>query len=55
MNNFWDGKCFPCIIWIAAITIVILTIGSVKQNKKTKIKHNDTQKISKNIRSNNRR
>lgn len=51
MHNFWDGKCFPCIIWIVVITIAALTVSSIK-NKPTKKHEKDTNRIrsTKNIR-----
>ena len=60
MHSFWEGKCFPCIIIAVTITIILLTVGSVGSIKpskgtKNKTKQNDSTKISKNIRSFNKR
>lgn len=51
MHNFWDGKCFPCIIWAVIITITVLSISSIK-NKPIKKNEKDTTRIksTKNIR-----
>ena len=53
MHNFWDGKCFPCIIWVVVITIAALTVSSIK-NKPTKKHEKDTTRIksTKNLRRN---
>ena len=63
MHSFWEGKCFPCIIIAVTITIILLTVGSVEsvgsiktsKETKNKTKQNDSTKISKNIRSFNKR
>jgi hypothetical protein len=37
--NFWDGKCFNCIIIGTLVAIIGLTVRDIKkENKKTKHK-----------------